>query len=251
MNTDANRAHWDKRAELGETAGTQDLILRKLELKALFDAIDTKEPQRVLEIGCGRGETAISIAEHYPRFSVLGIDSSPKMICLGPRPSVLNVTLQIGDAMHPPAGPFDVVYSQRCLINLPKWEAQKQAIDAIADRLVPGGRFLMCEHSQDGLDYINHIRLAWRRPAIERPWHNQYFRNSDLDTITSMNITAIVPFSATYYFLSRILNDKLASKLGEIPRYDAEINQLALRLPADCADPRFAQGRLWIWQKPD
>jgi SAM-dependent methyltransferase len=160
------------------------------------------------------------------------------------------VTFKAGDVALLPDGSFDLVYTQRCLINLPTWEQQHAAIDAIAERLTPRGRFLMCEHSQNGLDAINALRQKWDRPAIQPPWHNRYFRDGELATITSLRLLNCIPFSATYYFLSRVLNDKLAEAEGLEPAYDAKINQLALRLSADCVDPGFAQGRLWVWEKP-
>lgn len=253
MNTAENRHFWGQRASLGEKAGTQDLILKDLERVAIGMALKRVPgsgdyPFDILEVGCGLGETASSLAADEWRWTILGIDSSPAMIQQAHARSN-NVRFVEGDAMWPPAGPFDAVYSQRCLINLPSWDAQKQAIDAIAGVLVSGGRFLMCEHSQDGLDAINQIRQSWKRPLIERPWHNLYFRDSDLVTVSSLRLIECVPFSATYYFLSRILNDKLAEAEGKVPDYNARINQLAFRLPADCVDPRFAQGRLWIWEK--
>jgi ubiquinone/menaquinone biosynthesis C-methylase UbiE len=255
VNTAENVALWNSRASLGEKAGTQDLILKELEQRVLLKHLGLvayhKGVGRGLEVGCGTGDTARLAAGHFRAKAIVAIDSSPGMIDNANVAVALwpNLAFSVGDVMAPPSGPFDVVYSQRCLINLPNWDAQKQAIDAIAGVLVPGGRFLMCEHSADGLDYINQIRQSWRRPEIQKPWHNQYFRESDLATISSLTLVQCVHFSATYYFLSRILNDKLSEAEGKVPAYDAPINQLALRLPGECVDPRFAQARLWIWSK--
>lgn len=248
MNTAENVALWNSRASLGEKAGTQDLILKELEQRAILAEIPAflERTGAVLEVGCGRGDTARDVASRRQVY-VYAIDSSEAMVAAATAHQWVNFSL--GDVMVPPRGPFDIVYSQRCLINLPSWAAQKGAIDAISSVLVDGGKFIMCEHSQEGLDYINEVRQSWRRPKIERPWHNLYFRDAELATITSLKLVKCVPFSATYYFLSRILNDKLSEAEGKVPAYDAPINQLALRLPGDCVDPRFAQARLWIWEK--
>jgi SAM-dependent methyltransferase len=251
MNTAENRAHWDERAKLGETAGTQDLILKELEQRAILEALGDDRHLDVLEVGCGRGETVRLVSQRI-RLMVDAIDSSPEMIAAAQKGAPTDVEFMVADVMDIPRDlrDYDVIYSQRCLINLPSWDAQEQAIDAIAERLFTGGRFLMCEHSQNGVNAINEARQALGLTAIEPPWHNRYFRDEELATITSLALLRCVPFSATYYFLSRVLNAKLSADQGKAPEYDAPINQLALTLPADYVDAALAQGRLWIWEKP-
>ena len=257
----AIREHWNQRAALGETAGTQDLILKELEQRAILGEIDPRrfepradatrwQPRNILEIGCGLGQLAGMVASKAPSAQVWAIDTAESMIEGALRIGVQNVTFRPGDVFSlPDHVTFDLIYTERCLINLGTWAAQKATIDAISAKLVDGGSFIMCEHSQDGLDAINEARAAWNRPAIEPPWHNRYFRQVELNTITSLTFVKMVPFSATYYFLSRVLNDKLAEEQGLVPSYDARINKLALRLPHTCVDSRFAQGRLWCWEK--
>jgi SAM-dependent methyltransferase len=254
VNTAENKAFWDERAKLGEIAGTQDLILKQLEQRAILGAIPSFEgfAGKILEVGCGLGETARFLAARREVY-VDAIDSSGQMIASASFSPWVDFS--VGDVMDPPRIKYHAVYSQRCLINLPSWEAQKQAIDAIADRVLPGGRFLMCEHSQDGLDAINEARAQVNEfrdvmlKPIEPPWHNRYFQEAELATVTSLRLVQCIPFSATYYFLSRVLNAKLSADTGREPAYDAPINRLALTLPAYCVDPRFAQARLWIWEK--
>lgn len=256
MNTAENRAHWDKQAALGATAGTQDLILKQLEQRAILQAIHNPQAIRILEVGCGRGETARKVFEDCWTSTLLAIDSSPEMIAHASEHANTSLRFEVGDVMDPPQGPFDIIYSQRCLINLPSWEAQKQAIDAIADRLVPGGKFLMCEHSQDGFDFINDVRVDCGlepMPVVMLPDgtpRNRYLRDGQLGLVRSLRLVECQCFSSNYYFLSRIVNARLAQDRGDAPQYDSEINRLALSLEPDLVDPRFAQGRLWVWQKP-
>ncbi len=244
--------YWDSRAALGETAGTQDLILKQLEQRAILQAME--EPYkfiaqpRILEIGCGIGETARLVAAAYPCARIMAIDRSPAMIDAAMHTQGAGVDFFVGDALHPPDGRFDIIYTQRCLINLETWGHQKTAIERIGSRLVTGGKFIMCEHSQAGLDAINAARGGLGLSSIERPWHNIYM-NADLYSIDGLELVECRPFSATYYFLSRVINAKLAAELGQEPAYDAPINKLALTLPSECVDARFAQGKLWVWSK--
>lgn len=246
----AIREHWDKQAALGIAAGTQDLILKALEQQAILTELSRfglDATDRVLEAGCGHGELAHMVADQFG-CEVTAIDTSAAMIKEA-KTRFSPVFYSVGDVLDWDGGAYDAIYTERCLINLPTWEDQKRAIDAIAARLNDRGVFLMCEHSQEGLDAINAERARLDLPAIERPWHNKYIRFDELQTITSLKLVRSIPFSAAYYFLSRIVNAKLATDAGEQPKYDAPINQLALTLPYWCVDSKYAQGRLTVWEK--
>jgi ubiquinone/menaquinone biosynthesis C-methylase UbiE len=234
---------WDARAALGARAGTDDLIAKTLEQRELIVALGS--PRTVLEVGCGTGETARLVAQWYRDATVTATDASQGMIAAAVTAD--RVRYLVRDVTVLPEGPFDAVYSQRCLINLLTWEAQEAALQAIADRLAPGGRYLMCECSQAGLDAINVARRDLGLSAIAAPGHNRYLREEELATVTCLRLLMSVPFSATYYYHSRVINAALAAREGHAPAYDAPVNQLALRLPMDCVDARFSQGRLWIW----
>jgi SAM-dependent methyltransferase len=233
------KEHWDLRAELGERAGTDDLIAKRLEQWALWDAMP--DEGRVLEIGCGLGETARMVARRLPNLTA--IDNSDKMILQASRDAP-DIDFRVGE-LFDIEGEWDVIYTQRCLINI---EDQEQAFQTIADHLAPNGRYLSVECSQDGLDAINSMRVAADLPKISPPysWH-KYLRDSDLSEIECLDLLECREFSSTYYYLSRVINAALAKAHGEEPRYDDPINQLALELPS--VGP-WSQTRLWIWEKP-
>ena len=254
--TAAIRAHWDQQASKGEKAGTQDLILKELERRAISGAMSEAkwgDSGLCLEVGCGRGEMSRELATRYPGRTFEAADNSLEMIAEAMRGDALpNLRFGVCDVMElPHRGSCGVVISERCLINLPTWELQHEAIDRIAEYLAPGGTFLMCEHSQDAVDVLNAARGYLDLPEIRRPnkW-NRYFHHDELHTITSLKLIRSIPFSATYYWLSRVINAKLAADKGEQPDYDSRVNQLALTLPYWSVDPKFAQGRLFVWEKP-
>ena len=243
-------AFWDAQAAKGATAGTQDLILKQLEQRVILAAVERYRPSTVLEVGCGRGELARLIVSACPWLDYLAVDASREMIAAARSQPTLRSRLRFAhrDIAHLPTGYFDMVITERMLINLQGWEARKAGIDIIASRLNPGGHYVMCEHSQEGLDAINATRQTLGLPAIPVPWHNgRYLSDAELATVTSLRLVRCEPFSATYYLLSRIVNAKLAHDAGHEPSYDAPVNQFALDLPA--VGP-WAQGRLWVWRKP-
>jgi len=245
-------AFWNARAGLGQWAGTRDVIAKQLEIEAI--AAYVHDGMKILDIGCGNGITAIEIARRYS-VDVMGIDFAEEMIAAAKSMAVGqqlrgSVKFQTGDVRKPSdfSEKFDLIYTERALINLPDWSAQQQAIIGITSLLVDGGLYVMCENSQDGLDEINSLRERSGLPKIIPPWHNRYFRDAELQTITfpKVKLEGINYFSSTYYFLSRVVNAWLAAQDGQEPQYEAPVNKLALRLPPL---GELGQGRIWLWRR--
>ncbi len=246
------RAFWNSRAGLGQWAGTRDVIAKQIELAAIAGYV--RDGMRILEVGCGNGITAIELARSR-NVTILAIDYAADMIVAAKalqdnQQLTGSVRFQVGDVQSL-AGlteKFDLIYTERVLINLPDWPAQKKAIGDIAELLTEGGIYVMCENSQDGLDELNDLRARVDLPAIVAPWHNRYLRDRELEEINvpGLRLVAINYFSSTYYFLSRIVNASAAARAGIEPDYDAAVNQLALTLPAI---GKFGQGRIWLWRK--
>lgn len=245
-------AFWNSRAGLGRWAGTRDVIAKQLEVEAISTYVH--DGMRILEVGCGNGITAIELARRH-NVEILGIDFAEEMITaaramLGDQPLVGSAKFRVGDvqALSGFSHEFDLIYTERVLINLPDWAAQQQAILNITELLAKGGLYVMCENSQDGLEQINALRERVGLPAIIPPWHNRYFRDAELRQLNppQVKLADINDYSSTYYFLSRIVNACLAAEEGRDPDYDAPINRLALRLPSV---GNLGQGRIWLWRK--
>jgi ubiquinone/menaquinone biosynthesis C-methylase UbiE len=245
-------AFWNSRAGLGQWAGSRDVIAKQIEVEAI--ATYVRNGMRVLEIGCGNGITAIELARRYD-VEILGIDFAAEMIAaatgmLDDQRLNGRVRFEVGDALSLShfSDKFDLVYTERVLINLSDWPTQRQAIADIADLLADGGLYVMCENSQDGLDCINSLRERVGLSTITPPWHNRYFRDAEIAqaNFPGIKLEAVNDYSSTYYFLSRIINARLAAERGAQPDYDDPVNQLALRLPSI---GNLGQGRIWLWRK--
>ncbi len=245
-------AFWNRQAGLAEKAGTRDLIAKQLEIEAIAEYVNPGS--KVLEVGCGNGITAIELARRTS-VDITGIDYAEEMIAaaneLKPKQGLLgSVSFRVGDvrAIDQISERYDVVYTERVLINLPDWETQKQALINITRLLAPGGLFVMCENSQDGLDSINSMRRNIGLPDVVAPWHNRYLRDSELNQldIPGVVLEGCRYYSSTYYFLSRVVNAWLAAQEGKEPSYDSSVNRLALHLPSL---GESGQGRIWLWKK--
>lgn len=98
----------------------------------------------VLELGVGTGRLALPLADQGLR--VTGVDSSAAMLeRLTARDPDGRVTTVLGDMVDDlPDGPFDVVLvAYNTLFNLLSADRQRACFVAVAQRLVPGGAFLV------------------------------------------------------------------------------------------------------------
>jgi enediyne biosynthesis protein CalE5 len=113
----------------------------------LLRIADVRSGDRVLDVGTGHGEPAITAARTVgPGGHVVGLDLSPEMIEVARRRAglegVAGVDWQVQDAerLDLAAESFDVVLSRNCLMFLPHPD---RAAERFRDVLVDGGRFAL------------------------------------------------------------------------------------------------------------
>jgi trans-aconitate 2-methyltransferase len=81
----------------------------------LLARIPTDAPQRVVDLGCGPGNSTALLVERWPHAEVTGLDSSPEMIAEA-KASGIKANWELGDVATWQADkPFDVVYSNATL----------------------------------------------------------------------------------------------------------------------------------------
>lgn len=244
---------WNERANLGFKAGTNDEIMKSMEMNAISSYIS--DGMKVLDFGCGNGITMNFLAKKYD-ISIVGIDFSPNMILEAKKISQQegtesNLQFLVGneETLQNFDKKFDLIYSERALINLDSWEKQKNTIINLCNLLENKGKYIMCESSFDGLQLINELRKNFNLEPISPPWHNRYFREEEIDNLSKSEKISLIEtnhFSSTYYFLSRVINAALAAQNNQAPSYDSPLNKLALSLPPI---GEMGQGKIWVWEK--
>jgi trans-aconitate methyltransferase len=106
----------------------------------LVSRTDPQRGERVLDVGCGRGASAIPAAEAVgPTGSVLATDLAPAMVEQLRRASdgLSWLQAEVGDAESPPDGPFDVVQAGLVVFFLPSLDT---ALARYRQVLTPSGR---------------------------------------------------------------------------------------------------------------
>jgi SAM-dependent methyltransferase len=105
------------------------------------------EPARVLELGVGTGRLAVPLAQEYVgTIDVVGVDTSAAMLARlrGHDPDRLVAATEGDMVTGLPDGPFDLVFvAYNTLFNLTRPGEQAACFRSVADRLRPGGRFVV------------------------------------------------------------------------------------------------------------
>lgn len=241
--------YWEKRAKENcnkNTATTDDIHLRELEIQTLIETIHqikSENIHEVLDIGCGDGRSILEIAAKFPDCHFTGIDFSETMVRIAsknlePKPELRRrVNFIFGDVtkLHEVISDkkFDIVISDRCLINLESSAIQYKAISDISNHLSPNGYFIAIENFIEGHNAMNDSRRAMGLPEIPIRWHNKYFNEEDALSNLKKYFAHVVikDFSSSYYFATRIIYSKMCQMREETPDYDHEIHRLATKLP--------------------
>jgi len=252
MTVESKLKFWQSRADLGDTAGTNDFPLKNLELELILQRV--RPGSTVLDLGCGNGQTLLRLAQQN-RCTGLGIDFSEKMVreaeaACKAAGCVEKLQFKIGSILNPPSaiGEYDYALTERSLINLDSLAQQQQAFLEIMRHVVRGGYYLMIESSIQGLERTNKLRQQLGLEKIDPPWHNLFIDEAAVLgwPTDEYLLEEVYPFTSTYHFLSRVVYAKLASDRGEELKYDSDINKLACKLPP-IGD--FGPVRLWLWHR--
>ncbi|MGQ3356243.1 MAG: trans-aconitate 2-methyltransferase [Phreatobacter sp.] len=131
----------------------------------LLAAVPTREPRRVVDLGCGPGNTTELLLKTYPKAEIIGIDSSPDMIT-NARARLSGISFAVADltTWRPdPAEHVDIIYSNAVF----QWIGGHETILPRLVHLLPEGGSLAIQ-MPDNLDEPSHV--AMRAAAVAGPW---------------------------------------------------------------------------------
>ncbi|MGE0258624.1 MAG: trans-aconitate 2-methyltransferase [Alphaproteobacteria bacterium] len=132
----------------------------------LLARIDVASPRRVIDLGCGPGNSTAVLRERWPDAALQGLDSSPEMLKTARR-NHSGIDFVLGDiAGWSPAGRFDVVFSNAAL----QWIGNHaELLPRLIAALQPGGALAV--QMPRNHDFATHALM--RRVAAEGPWRER------------------------------------------------------------------------------
>jgi len=217
-------AHQAEDCGLSPLSTMPDEIVREREVDAIVRYVEAASRQapgvsRLLEVGCGNGYTLSVVRSRFPELALVGSDYSVEMISLAQSRNLADCTFKVEDVrnLQQDGNSYDVVLSERCIINLLDRSDQHAAIREIHRVLKPGGICILIEGFKDGIDALNRARSEFDLPPIATPFHNLFFEDGWLrsaveglflhreddygdGTLPKAN------FLSSHYFMSRVVH---------------------------------------------
>jgi len=230
-NDEIIREHYKTQAQKHKDSALstmEDPITRQKEVTLIQNffrlPVVASNAKQVLEIGCGNGYTLSHLSTHFPEFEFTGLDFSEDLLEIARSRNLKAVKFEQGDAreLRFDDESFDVIFTERCIINLLTWEEQQQALNEMRRILRKGGHILFMESFTEGYNNLNKARVELGLESIPMPHHNLYFEREifeafvlqQFDIVTAShlggeNIDVPRNFLSSHYFTARVLHPLL------------------------------------------
>ena len=205
----------------------KDLFIRNREVEEIIKCIQEinlrfGDDYKILDIGCGNGCLAEEIEKILPN-KIIGIDFSEELLGVAKNRNLKNVTFQQGNALQLEFADnsFEIILTERCLINLESWENQKKALEEIKRILRPNGIFILTEAFTDGWENLNLAREALELKPIPQPFHNNFIKKDEFLSFIKNRFELVdmgqkYNFLSSYYFGARTIYPSLIDKKKEL-----------------------------------
>lgn len=181
---------------------------------------------RLLDIGCGNGYLLSVLRGQFPDMEMSGLEYTPEMVDLARNRGVANCPIVHGDvrSLSFDDASWDVVVTERCIINVMDRDGQAMSLAEIARVLRPGGHFLCIEAFTDGLAELNAAQAELGVKQNVQPHHNMWFdKDWFLDTVepffdvvdlaTAQDPSLPSPnFLSSHYFMSRVVYPSITKR---------------------------------------
>lgn len=273
MHSDKIKKHWEDLAkEFGADlmATTKNHTIKRLEVAALFRAMQ-KTPfyktgkAHVLEVGCGNGHNCFLLSELLPALQFLGVDYIPEMIRNAEKLKNSNtkkysrIAFETGDILDLDNNPriddaYDIVFTDRCIINLNTLDLQLRAVDQLSKKVAQNGYLIILENFKQSHERQNDGRIAAGFPKRIPDAYNLFIDEAIFipHVKKSMELLSIDDFGSLHDLLLYLLLPMIHN--GNI-MYDHPLVKAAADFSIGLADKydnpfgSFGQNRLFLFRK--
>lgn len=220
--------HWDNIAG----RSWNDVYMMDLEYREISKLITPNDT--VLDVGCGDGDLLSKISA----LRRAGIDFSEKMIAIARKHKNIDFFVDDVRKLDFKDNTFDIVYTVRCLINLPTWNEQIQVIKECLR--VARKRVIFSEAFYEPMQRLNTLRqVAGLRPLEEHDY-NRYLKEYKLQKL--LRSYEVVNFSSVYYLGTRFLREVIC----DYESYTNPVNTMFYELSKQLRGGDFGIQKIYI-----
>lgn len=257
---------WDNQAvthKQSPSASWSDNWAIDLEIEAIGEHLKCNG-RNILDVGCANGFAAFRHLETMDIDCFIGVDFSEAMIeqAKSKKRTWRNrnfdkLLFEVGDVrnLQYDSDNFNIVYTTRCLINLPTWQEQIQGINECIRVCKKGGTIIFSEGFYEPLQKLNAIRLlSGLGPLVEHDF-NRYLKKSRLELLLNQKKESeeiqsyyCNDFSSVYYFGSRFLRELLTDP-SKYEGYSNPINKEFYELEKKYSGSGFGIQQAYIIKK--
>lgn len=131
----------------------------------LLSRVPLASPRRIVDLGCGPGNSTAVVVERYPQAHVTGMDSSSDMVTTA-RKALPQVDFTLGDlSSYTPSEPADLLFSNAVFQWVP-YPDRIPIMKRLIQSMQPGGVFAF----QVPDNYLEPTHQLMRSVAREGPW---------------------------------------------------------------------------------
>lgn len=133
----------------------------------LLARVPLDRPGRIVDVGCGPGNSTEGLARRYPEAEIVGLDSSAEMLAAARERLPDRAFIQADIETWTPDRPFDLVFANAVF----QWVPDHLAVIArLLESCPPGG--VLAFQVPDNLDEPTHVLMA--EVARSGPWRGRF-----------------------------------------------------------------------------
>ena len=206
--------HYDKVAikqKKSKLSAIDDEYIRDQETDFIINIIkNDKKKLNILDIGCGNGYTLAQITRLSKNFLIHGMDNNDSLYKIAHKRLTDKAKIIKGDIRvfnKNFKNKFDIVISQRVLINILNESNQKKSLNNIISYIKKNGKLIVSESFNSGLEKLNSVRMKFNLKKIKPKFHNKFLKDDFFKTKKLHKLKEENKNLSKHFFIARFLDE--------------------------------------------
>ncbi|MBT3237011.1 MAG: methyltransferase domain-containing protein [Bdellovibrionales bacterium] len=215
---------------LAATCTMDDPFVRESETKFIEKEIERFIAERpdqlsfkLMDVGCGNGYLLSYLTARFPTLNCVGVEFTPELLELALSRNLEQAEFLAGDCRQPDFinGQFDIVITERVVINLLVHKQQFRALENIASKVLPGGIYLMVESFREPLAELNRARSEMSLELIEQSYQNRYLSEGHIKAMRRFGLDELPVMTpsnylSSHFYITRVFHKAIRPSGGQV-----------------------------------